>query len=132
MIPLNSISKKYIFYTALALIVVLCAVLIILDRQGKPESADQIINEEVIPAPEFSMGTVTKIQGNKIYFDLGRQEAVAVVSDSTEFQKEAKTEYGTELVSATIKDIKKSSVIIVFYSKAEGVRYETTKVQIVK
>ena len=130
-------KNKNNFYIIALVLVVLVPVLYLFNQNkiAAPSVVKVQNNNKELPAPEipkFIVGSVSKIEGNKVFINVGNEEKIIVTDESTEITRQVKE--GIELRSVSVKfsDIKSPVQIIVHYTSNYSSEYQATKIHILE
>lgn len=89
-------------------------------------------NQESPPPQTFALGQVKRVEENKIYFSVGAEEKVAVVTKDTRLIKQVQNKDGIGLSDAKLSDFKARVEIVVYFDEEPKANtYQATKVQII-
>lgn len=102
------------------------------NNQNDAENSNSVTEQKPDPSkmPDFILGKVEKIEGQKVFFKSGAEEKSVLVSASTQIIKQVKEKDGYKNVEAKLGDIKKGVQIVVYYQSINGSEYTANKIQI--
>lgn len=130
-------KNKNNFYIVASISVVLLAGLYLFnqDKIAKPAIEQVKNNNKELPAPEipkFVVGSVSKVEGNKVFINVGNEEKIIVTDESTEITKQMKEGIELRSLSAKFSDIKSPVQIIIYYISNSSSEYKASKIHILQ
>ena len=98
-------------------------------EQANNNQANQTI-PEAAKMPKFVLGSVSKVEGEKVFIKVGMEEKIIVTNENTEIIKQIKDGEGYKNVPTNFNGVKPPVQVVVYYSENSGVNYTATKIQI--
>jgi len=102
------------------------------NNQNNPTQQNSVTEQKADNSkmPDFILGKVEKIEGQKVFFKSGTEEKSVLVSAGTQIIKQVKEKNAYKNVEAKLGDIKKGVQIVVYYQSINGSEYTANKIQI--
>ena len=97
--------------------------------QTNNNQVNQTISETA-KMPKFVLGSVSKVEGEKVFIKVGMEEKIIVTNENTEIIKQIKDGEGYKNVPTNFNGVKPPVQVVVYYSENPGVNYTATKIQI--
>lgn len=133
-------KNKNTFYIIVLLIIIFGIAWYLFDLgkamlQSVGQTQNNQNNEEVPKPPEipkFIMGSVSRVEGQKVFIKVGTEEKIIITDEKTEITSQVREGGIYKDIPVTFSDIKISSKIIVYYIQNSGLEYKADKVRILK
>ena len=125
-------NNKKEWFVILGVLVLIGGGILITQVAKKPSSnipaGGQLSAEQKMP--DFVMGKVTRVDGQKVYFNVGVEEKSVLVNADTKIIKQVKEQGAYKNIDARLADIQANLQIVVYYQAINGTEYTANKIQI--